>query len=164
MTETPGTPAYMPPEVMVASPTYDTSVDQFSYGILMIHALSGKWPEPQCSQIRIEAGRIIPVQRQDERRGQGGEGEEGRGLLPNPKRQAREGGEKRPPAPRGPCWFCLGSAEVEKHLVVTIGEHVSKRKSLCIAPIHTYIYVYILCSRKFSRGSIFAVLEKFLLD
>ena len=65
-------------------------------------------------------------QRQDERRGQGGDGpDSGRGLLPNPKRQARGGGEKRPPAPRGPCWFCLGSAEVEKHLVVTIGEHVS---------------------------------------
>ncbi len=61
MTETPGTPAYMPPEVMVASPTYDTSVDQFSYGILMIHTLSGKWPEPQCSQIRMEGGKMIPV-------------------------------------------------------------------------------------------------------
>ena len=30
------------------------------------------------------------------------------------------------PAPQGPCWFCLGSAKVEKHLVVTIGEHVSQ--------------------------------------
>ena len=59
-------------------------------------------------------------------RGGEGEGEDGAGLLPNPKRQARDGGERRhPPAPRGPCWFCLGSAEVEKHLVVTIGEHVS---------------------------------------
>ena len=61
MTETPGTPAYMPPEVMVANPMYDTTVDQFSYGILMIHTLSGKWPEPQCSQIRMEAGKMIPV-------------------------------------------------------------------------------------------------------
>ena len=61
MTETPGTPAYMPPEVMVANPKYDTSVDEFSYGILMIHVLSGQWPEPQCSQIRMEAGQMIPV-------------------------------------------------------------------------------------------------------
>ena len=37
MTQTPGTPAYMPPEVMVANPKYDTSVDEFSYGIMMIH-------------------------------------------------------------------------------------------------------------------------------
>merc|ERR1719367_142356 len=28
-----------------------------------------------------------------------------------------------PPQPTGPCWFCLSSAEVEKHLVVSVGEH-----------------------------------------
>ena len=61
MTETPGTPAYMPPEVMVANPVYDTSVDEFSFGIMMIHIFSGKWPEPQCSPIRIEGGKMIPV-------------------------------------------------------------------------------------------------------
>jgi serine/threonine protein kinase len=61
MTETPGTPAYMPPEVMVANPVYDTTVDEFSFGILMIHIFSGKWPEPQCSPIRIEGGKMIPV-------------------------------------------------------------------------------------------------------
>lgn len=27
--------------------------------------------------------------------------------------------------PTGPCWFCLASPEVEKHLVVSIGTHVS---------------------------------------
>ena len=31
LTQTPGIPAYMPPEVMVANPRYDTSVDEFSY-------------------------------------------------------------------------------------------------------------------------------------
>ena len=30
MTQTPGTPAYMPPEVMIANPRYDASVDEFS--------------------------------------------------------------------------------------------------------------------------------------
>ena len=35
MTQTPGTPAYMPPEVMVAKPKYNTSVDEFSYGCLL---------------------------------------------------------------------------------------------------------------------------------
>ncbi|XP_028663995.1 CWF19-like protein 1 isoform X1 [Erpetoichthys calabaricus] len=30
---------------------------------------------------------------------------------------------KRPPQPMGPCWFCLASPEVEKHLVVSIGTH-----------------------------------------
>ena len=28
-----------------------------------------------------------------------------------------------PPQPTGPCWFCLSSAEVEKHLVVSVGDH-----------------------------------------
>ena len=61
MTETPGTPAYMPPEVMQANPKYDTSVDEFSYGILMIHVFSGRWPEPQEGQTRIENGQLVPV-------------------------------------------------------------------------------------------------------
>ena len=61
MTQTPGTPAYMPPEVMVANPKYDTSVDEFSYGILMIHMFSGRWPEPQVGPNRIDNGRMIPV-------------------------------------------------------------------------------------------------------
>ncbi|KAK4821225.1 hypothetical protein QYF61_015793 [Mycteria americana] len=30
---------------------------------------------------------------------------------------------KKPPQPLGPCWFCLASPEVEKHLVVSIGTH-----------------------------------------
>ena len=62
MTQTPGTPAYMPPEVMVANPKYNTSVDEFSYGILMIHMFSGQWPEPQVGPNRIGPNsRLIPV-------------------------------------------------------------------------------------------------------
>ena len=61
MTETPGTPAYMPPEVMIANPKYDTSIDEFSYGILMIYMFSGRWPEPQVGQTRIEKEQLVPV-------------------------------------------------------------------------------------------------------
>ena len=61
MTETPGTPAYMPPEVMIANPKYDTSIDEFSYGTLMIHVFSGRWPEPQVGQTRIENEQLVPV-------------------------------------------------------------------------------------------------------
>ena len=61
MTETPGTPAYMPPEVMQANPKYDTSLDEFSYGILMIHVFSGRWPEPQEGQTRFENRQLVPV-------------------------------------------------------------------------------------------------------
>ena len=67
MTQTPGTRAFMPPEVMVASPKYDTSVDEFSYGIMMIHMFSGRWPEAQVGQVRTEAGRLIPVSEAERR-------------------------------------------------------------------------------------------------
>ncbi|KAJ7987915.1 hypothetical protein DPEC_G00318190 [Dallia pectoralis] len=30
---------------------------------------------------------------------------------------------RRPPQPPGPCWFCLASPQVEKHLVISIGTH-----------------------------------------
>ena len=61
LTNTPGTPAFMPPEVMVANPKYDTSVDIFSYGILMIHMFSGRWPEPQVGQNRNEGDQLIGI-------------------------------------------------------------------------------------------------------
>ena len=68
MTQTPGTPAYMPPEVMVANPKYDTSVDEFSYGIMMVHIFSGRWPEPQVGQIHTEPdGRMTPVSEAERR-------------------------------------------------------------------------------------------------
>ena len=38
------------------------------------------------------------------------------------KRDGDQGGG--PPKPAGPCWFCLSSAEVEKHLIVSVGDHV----------------------------------------
>ena len=67
MTGTPGTPAYMPPEVMIANPKYDTSVDEFAYGILMIHILCGKWPEPQIGPVRVEADKLFPVSEAERR-------------------------------------------------------------------------------------------------
>ena len=67
MTQTPGTPAYMPPEVMVANPKYDTSIDEFSYGILMIHVLSGSWPDPQIGPTRSKHRQLIPVSEAERR-------------------------------------------------------------------------------------------------
>ncbi|XP_064384283.1 serine/threonine-protein kinase WNK1-like [Halichondria panicea] len=64
MTETPGTPAYMPPEVMVADPHYDTSVDVFSFGVMMIHTFTAEWPLPKIGPNRIDPAnpdRLIPV-------------------------------------------------------------------------------------------------------
>ena len=67
MTQTPGTPAYMPPEVMVANPKYNTSIDEFSYGILMIHVLCGSWPDPQIGPSRSKHGKLIPVSESERR-------------------------------------------------------------------------------------------------
>ena len=46
MTKCPGTPSYMPPEALRANPAYDTSIDCFSVGVMMVHVLSGRWPIP----------------------------------------------------------------------------------------------------------------------
>ena len=67
MTQIPGTPAYMPPEVMLANPSYNSSVDVFSLGIMMIHVFCGKWPEPQVGQIHLKDGKMIPVSEAERR-------------------------------------------------------------------------------------------------
>ena len=46
MTKAPGNICYMPPEALEDNPQYGTSVDAFSYGILLMHVFSGKWPYP----------------------------------------------------------------------------------------------------------------------
>ena len=46
MTTAPGTVLYMPPEALVANPVYDTKLDMFSYGILILHVVTQTWPDP----------------------------------------------------------------------------------------------------------------------
>ena len=46
-TKAPGTPCYMPPEALTAKPKYTTKIDVYSYGILIIHTLCGRWPFPE---------------------------------------------------------------------------------------------------------------------
>ena len=51
-TPCPGTMVYMPPETMLGYPRYNTSIDVFSYGIVMIFIFSGEYPvkvEPALS-------------------------------------------------------------------------------------------------------------------
>ena len=45
-TQAPGTPCYMPPEALMARPTYTSKIDSYSYGVLVIHVLCGRWPFP----------------------------------------------------------------------------------------------------------------------
>lgn len=44
MTVCPGTISYMSPETLTSYPQYDTKLDSFSYGVLMIHIYCGEWP------------------------------------------------------------------------------------------------------------------------
>ncbi|XP_078138158.1 CWF19-like protein 1 [Centroberyx gerrardi] len=52
-----------------------------------------------------------------DRRGQG-QTHDGDGHHQGQPKQPRK-----PPQPTGPCWFCLASPQVEKHLVISIGSH-----------------------------------------
>ena len=45
-TQAPGTPCYMPPEALMARPTYTSKIDSYSYGVMVIHMLCGRWPFP----------------------------------------------------------------------------------------------------------------------
>ena len=68
MTATPGTRTFMPPEVMVVDPIYSTSVDTFSFGILMVHVLSGMWPHPKSGPVHAEPnGQRIPISEAERR-------------------------------------------------------------------------------------------------
>ena len=70
MTETPGTQAYMPPEVMFANPQYNTSLDVFSYGVMMVHVFTAEWPAPKVGPIRVDPSnphQLIPVSEAERR-------------------------------------------------------------------------------------------------
>ncbi|XP_065900964.1 uncharacterized protein [Dysidea avara] len=45
----PGTRDFMPPEVLSDQPQYETEVDVFSFGCVMLHTLSNRWPTPSES-------------------------------------------------------------------------------------------------------------------
>ena len=44
--QVPGNPCYMPPEALMARPTYTSKIDSYSYGVMVIHVLCGRWPFP----------------------------------------------------------------------------------------------------------------------
>ena len=46
LTTAPGNAMVMPPEALVDDPVYDHKLDVFSYGCLILHVLTGQFPEP----------------------------------------------------------------------------------------------------------------------
>ena len=51
LTKVPGTVHFMPPEAFQRRPQYDTSLDVFSYGGIILYTINGKWPTPTDSTI-----------------------------------------------------------------------------------------------------------------
>ena len=46
LTKVPGTADFMPPEAFPDQANYDTSLDVFSYGGIILHTINGEWPTP----------------------------------------------------------------------------------------------------------------------
>lgn len=67
LTKKPGNELFMPPEAMMNNPKYDESIDIFSFGIVMIHVLSGIWPSTQVGPNKFEGEKLIPVTEADRR-------------------------------------------------------------------------------------------------
>ena len=58
LTEMPGTPSFMPPEARGENPTYDKSLDMFSFGNIILNTINQKWPSPaDASSLTSEAQR-----------------------------------------------------------------------------------------------------------
>lgn len=69
LTRAPGTLDFMSPEALITEPIYDTPLDVFSYGGIMIHCMSGEWPTPkEAVEIDPVTRRIVGYSEQERRR------------------------------------------------------------------------------------------------
>ena len=57
----PGNTDFMPPETMMDNPECNTAVDEFSYGLIMVHVFSGNWPAPQIGPVKVDGGALVVV-------------------------------------------------------------------------------------------------------
>ena len=67
LTKVPGTLCYMAPEVLISNPRFEASCNVFSYGVLILHVLSGQWPTPTEATMLDANDRLIPVSEWDRR-------------------------------------------------------------------------------------------------
>jgi len=51
LTKVPGTPDFMPPEACCDNPVYDTSLDVFSFGGIVLFVITEEWPSPSVATI-----------------------------------------------------------------------------------------------------------------
>ena len=64
----PGTPDFMPPEVMEVNAAYGASIDVFSFGGIALYVFSEKWPRPSCQKMRDPATKKLRALTEAERR------------------------------------------------------------------------------------------------
>ena len=58
LTQVPGTPAYMPPEALIASPHYSSKLDCFSHGVLALQIITRNFPDPEEATRYVEDHRF----------------------------------------------------------------------------------------------------------
>ena len=75
LTQVPGTPAYMPPETLIASPQYSSKLDCFSHGVLALQIMTRNFPNPgeatryvEIQDPRFPTGRVLVQYPEIERR------------------------------------------------------------------------------------------------
>ena len=68
MTTNPGCVEFMPPEAQMDRPDYNIGIDEFSYGVIMIHIFSGKWPAPHRAPSYTESDGTMKVVSEADRR------------------------------------------------------------------------------------------------
>jgi serine/threonine protein kinase len=58
LTQVPGTPAYMPPEVLITPPHYSSKLDCFSHGVLTLQTITKNFPDPGNASRYVEDPRF----------------------------------------------------------------------------------------------------------
>ena len=101
MTTVPGTPCYMPPEAFIVTTHYDTKLDVFSFGNLIIHVAIQEWPIPKMDMHRPHPdhpGEFVPVTEIERRKPYLDQMGEGRALTSLASRCLQNDARLRPTA------------------------------------------------------------------
>jgi len=71
MTTCPGTQSYMPPEALAHNPVYNTKIDCFSCGVMIVHVLCGRWPIPdEATRVNPnDPDQLMPISEVERRKG-----------------------------------------------------------------------------------------------
>ena len=60
LTEAPGMISFMPPEALCSNPVYDTSLDVFSFGGIVLFVITEQWPEPTvATETDLQTHRVV---------------------------------------------------------------------------------------------------------